>query len=181
MPSDVGVRRASKADAAAVQSIYAPVVAETAISFEYEVPSVPEMARRIDSTLARHPWLVAERSGDVVGYAYAGPHAERAAYAWSVDTSVYVGASSQGQGVGGALYEELIRVLIELGYVSAFAGITLPNDSSIALHEAVGFVRVGSFPAAGFKFGRWHDVGWWHRVLRRGPDRPEPPSSYAVP
>lgn len=163
-----------------MQAIYAPIVAETAISFEYEPPSVAELARRIQSTLERLPWIVAVQAGEVVGYAYADAHAERAAYAWSVDTSVYVAAESRGNGVGRALYDELLRVLLDIGCVSAYAGITLPNDASIALHEASGFVRVGVFPSVGYKFGHWHDVGWWYRVLRAHPARPQPPLPYAT-
>jgi phosphinothricin acetyltransferase len=95
-PSLPEIRTATARDAVGVQSIYAPIVAETVISFEYEVPTVAEMARRITSTLVRWPWLIADAGGDVAGYAYAAPHAERAAYAWSVDTSVYVGADFRG-------------------------------------------------------------------------------------
>jgi phosphinothricin acetyltransferase len=174
------IRRATKEDATAVQAIYGPVVVGSAASFEYDEPSVPEMARRIERTLERLPWLVAERAREVVGYAYAAPHAERAAYAWSVNTSVYVAAESRGLGHGRALYDDLVRILIDLGYVSAYAGITLPNEASISLHEATGYVRVGSFPAAGYKFGQWHDVGWWHRVLRPYHVRPESPTVYAA-
>ena len=175
------IRPASAEDAGAVQAIYAPIVADTSISFEYEPPSVDEMALRIQRTLERLPWLVAEEAGEVVGYAYASQHAERAAYAWSVDTSVYVAAGWHGKRVGRTLYDELFSALISLGYVSAYAGITLPNVASIALHEASGYVPIGVFPAVGYKFRQWHDVGWWHRVLRAQPDEPEPPRAYVEP
>jgi L-amino acid N-acyltransferase YncA len=175
------VRPATADDAPGVQAIYAPIVAETAVSFEYEPPSAEEMARRIEVTLERLPWLVADNAGEVVGFAYAGPHAGRAAYAWSVDTSIYVAADRRGRGIGRALYDELCHVLDELGYVSAYAGITLPNEPSIALHESCGYVRVGILPVVGYKFGQWHDVGWWHRVLRTRPDQPAPPLLYVAP
>lgn len=155
------VRDASGADAAAVQEIYAPVVESTPISFETVVPTVDEMAERILATTARFPWLVAEQDRRVVGYAYATVFNDRAAYRWSVATSVYVATNAHRRGVGRALYDALVARVRTLGYVNAYAGIALPNDASIALHEAVGFRRVGVFPAAGFKLDAWHDVGWW--------------------
>jgi L-amino acid N-acyltransferase YncA len=157
------IRPAWLDDAAAIQAIYAPVVRDTAISFETAAPSAHDMAARMAGagngpTL---PWLVAERHGRVVGYAYAGRHHERGAYRWSVDTSIYVAGAARGSGVGRALYQRLLPVLTELNYASAYAGIALPNPASVGLHEAVGFRRIGVFPRVGYKLGRWHDVGWW--------------------
>jgi len=173
----VRVRVAVEADAEAVQLIYAPIVRDTAISFELEPPTVAEMQHRITTTLASLPWLVAEDSeGAVVGYAYASRHRERAAYAWSVDVSVYVGDGHRGQGLGRALYEPLLSDLTDHGYVTAFAGIALPNAASVGLHEALGFTRIGVFSSVGYKHGRWHDVGWWQRRLRDAPIEPEPPT-----
>ena len=163
----------------AVASIYAPIVSDTPISFEYAAPSVAAIERRIRKTVESLPWLVAEVDGVVVGYAYASPHRERAAYLWSVDTSVYVAERAWRRGVGRSLYEVLLGELSRLGYVSAYAGITLPNDASVALHEAVGFRSVGVFPAVGYKLGRWHDVGWWHQLLTEPPDEPVPPTAVA--
>jgi len=169
------IRMAATRDARGVLAIYAPVVRETTISFEYEPPSVEEMSDRIASTLESHPWLVAESDGQVVGYAYASAHRQRAAYAWSVDTSVYIADTWRARGVGRALYDELLDRLTHQGYVNAYAGIALPNDASVALHEACGFTYVGVFPSVGFKFGAWHDVGWWHCRLADGPGAPEAP------
>jgi L-amino acid N-acyltransferase YncA len=143
------------------------------MSFEYEPPSVEEISRRIASTLERHPWLVAEADGSIAGYAYASAHQQRAAYAWSVDTSVYIGEAWRGRGIGRALYDELLKRLTDEGYVNAYAGIALPNEASVGLHEACGFQYVGVFPRVGFKFGKWHDVGWWHRRLTDAPATPE--------
>lgn len=165
MPNRPTIRPATAHDAAQIQAIYAPIVAETAISFEQDVPSIDDMAGRITATLASHPYLVAETDGVVAGYAYAGPHRTRASYRWSVDVSVYVADTARGQRLGKALYEALLADLTARDYHAAFAGITLPNAASVALHESVGFTPVGIYHEVGFKHGRWHDVGWWQRLL----------------
>ena len=172
---EIVIRLARQEDAEAIAAIYAPVVRETAISFEVEPPSAEEMARRLDDTMPSHPWLVAERNGEVVGYAYAHRFAERAAYAWSVETSVYLAATARGQRVGHRLYDALIEVAIAQGYRQAIAGIRLPNPASVGLHESFGFRRIGLYERIGWKMGEWHDVGWWQRSLHVGdgpPDRP---------
>jgi phosphinothricin acetyltransferase len=155
------IRPARLADAAAIAAVYAPYVSASAASFEEEPPGTDEVVRRMS---LGYPWLVADE-GDVVGYAYAGPHHPRAGYRWSVTVSVYLAAQAHGRGLGRALYDGLLPLLAELGYVRAFAGITLPNPASVGLHEAVGFTRVGVYHAAGFKHGAWHDVSWWERAL----------------
>lgn len=161
------IRTATLDDDAAVAAIYAPVVQHTTISFETEPPDAAEMRARIEKTLASLPWLVAEdAAGAVCGYAYAGRHRERAAYQWSVDTTVYVREDMRGQGVGRALYGRLLPLLAELGYYQAFAGIALPNAGSVGLHEAVGFEALGIYRNVGFKNGEWRDVGWWQRSLQ---------------
>jgi phosphinothricin acetyltransferase len=161
----VKIRPATAADAEAIQRIYAPIVEKTAISFEYEPPSVEEMAARIASTSQTHPYLVAVTDGKVCGYVYAGAHAERAAYQYSVNTTVYIAPEARGTGVGRALYSELLPELKQRGFHMAFAGITSPNPGSVALHESVGFKPLGVYREVGFKFDRWHDVGWWQRLL----------------
>lgn len=161
------IRIAHPDDAAAVQAIYAPIVEQTVISFELDPPSVAEMRRRITYTLETLPWLVhLDAAGAVNGYVYASRHRERAAYQWSVDVSAYVRADARGQGVAGRLYRALFDELVPLGYCQAFAGITLPNGPSVALHESVGFRPLGVFRKAGHKRGAWHDVGWWQRELQ---------------
>jgi phosphinothricin acetyltransferase len=171
------VRLATPDDAEACRAIYAPIVADTVISFETEPPDDAEMARRIARTLQTHPWLVAEADGVVLGYAYASPHRDRSAYRWSVDVTAYVAEAARGRGVGRALYERLIAVLRLQGFRAAFGGITLPNPASVALHEAVGFKPVGVYPHVGYKHGRWRDTGWWGLVL--DPDEAEPPEPIA--
>ncbi len=165
MPLKTVIRSASVADAPSIQAIYAPYVEWTIISFEEVPPSVEEMALRIAACLEAYPYLVAEREGRVVGFAYGGRHRTRPAYRWSVDVSIYVAEHERRSGIGRALYDDLLSKLADQGYHAAFAGIGLPNPASIALHEALGFEPVGVYREVGFKFGRWHDVGWWQRLL----------------
>lgn len=119
-----------------------------------------------------------DAAGEVQGYAYAGRHRERAAYQWAVDTSVYVRADARGRGVGRALYAALFDQLVALGYFQAFAGIALPNAGSVALHESVGFAPLGVYRNVGYKFGAWHDVGWWQKSLQPLRAEPAAPASY---
>jgi len=172
------IRVATPADAPAVRDIYAPIVRDTVISFELEVPSVLEIANRIASTVLRLPWLLSEdSSGAVTGYAYASRHRERAAYQWAVDVSAYVRTDARGQGVGKRLYERLLLELLHLGYCQAFAGIALPNAASVALHESLGFKPLGVYANVGFKRGSWHDVGWWQKEIQL-PSDPKPPRPF---
>jgi phosphinothricin acetyltransferase len=166
------LRPCTPADAEQIHAIYAPVVEETAISFEYTPPSIAEMRRRIAETIATHPWLVAEVSGRTVGYAYAHRHRERAAYQWTAETSVYISREVRRAGLGRVLYTGLLAQLQLMGFYNACAGITLPNPASVGLHEALGFRPVGVYPRLGWKFGGWHDVGWWIKRLRDD-DSPE--------
>lgn len=168
------IRLACLEDAAAIQSIYAPIVSETEVSFELEPPSVEEMRRRIETTLLTLPWLVCERDG-VIGYAYAGLFRSRPAYQWSVEVSVYVHAAHRGKGAGRALYASLLECLRVQGYRGALAGIVLPSPASVALHEGMGFRSVGVFHHVGHKLGAWHDVGWWELTLQSLPIPPQRP------
>ena len=154
------LRLAVVRDAAAMLAIYAPIVSDTIISFELEPPSLAEMERRIASAESQWPWLVCERAGELIGYAYASQHRVRAAYQWSADTSVYVRADARRGGIARALYASLFEILALQGYYNAYAGITLPNPASVGFHEAMGFTLVG-VPQVGYKLGAWHDVGWW--------------------
>jgi len=160
------IRLASPADASQIAAIYRHYVEGSVISFELEAPAAPLMAERVARVLEKLPWLVCVVGDAIQGYAYASPHHQRAAYQWSVDSSVYVHPEQRCRGLGQALYGELFGRLRALGYYTAFAGITLPNPASVALHERFGFEPVGVYRKAGFKFGRWHDVGWWQKPLR---------------
>jgi len=169
------IRLAKVDDSGPVRAIYAPVVESTAISFELVVPSEHEMASRVADRQPTYPWLVADDDGRVVGYAYAGRFAARPAYDWSVETSVYVAEAARGKGVGRGLYAALLAVLIVQGYRQAMAGIALPNPASVALHDWAGFAPVGVYRHAGWKFGAWHDVGWWQRPLASSHGVPQAP------
>ena len=152
------VRVATPADGAACAAIYAPYVSGSAITFEQEPPGAEAMAERIATALANHAWLVAERDGGVVGYAYAGPWKARPAYRWSCEVTVYVAGDEQRGGVGRALYEALFERLAGRGYRTFVGGVTLPNDASVGLHRALGFEPVGTFTRIGWKLGQWRDV-----------------------
>jgi L-amino acid N-acyltransferase YncA len=173
------IRLAGPGDAAQVAAIYAPHVTGASTSFEVAPPDAAEMAARIASTLAHMPYLVLETGGEVLGFAYASKHRERAAYQWSVDVSVYVHERARRRGVGRALYESLFALLRLQGFYAAHAGITLPNPASVGLHEALGFRPVGVYRSVGFKRGAWHDVGWWQLPLRERTGTPDPPRSLA--
>ena len=123
------------------------------------------MTERIARYGAGHAWLVAEIGGEVAGYVYGSPHRDRAAYASSCDVAVYVDPAHARKGIGRALYAELLPLLAGKGFHAAFAGIALPNEASIGLHEAMGFTPVGIYREVGWKFGGWRDVGWWQRLL----------------
>ena len=175
----VRIRLAQGQDAEAIAGIYRPFVEATAISFETEAPGREEMARRIAETMESYPWLVCEIGGGVVGYAYATQHRVRAAYRWSVDTSVYVGQEHRRSGVGRGLYTSLFGILAAQGFFNAYAGITLPNPASVALHESIGFKAVGVYQRVGYKLGAWHDVGWWQLRLNSNDLSPGEPRDLA--
>jgi len=175
---NVRVRPATPGDTAAIRDIYAPIVRDTTISFEADPPGADEILRRMRAGIVPLPWLVAETPQGIAGFAYAAPFRSRHAYCWSVETSVYLGASARRRGIGKNLYERLLADLRALGYVRAYAGIALPNQASIGLHQAVGFPPVGVSPAAGYKHGRWVDVGWWTLALRVAPVEPAPPLAW---
>ncbi|WP_230461238.1 GNAT family N-acetyltransferase [Sphingobium sp. CAP-1] len=136
------------------------------VSFETDPPDAAEMARRIADHGASHGWLIAETAdGRIAGYAYGSAHRSRAAYAPSADVAIYVDPAFARQGVGRDLYGALLPMLKARGCHAAFAGIALPNDGSIALHEAMGFTPVGIYREVGWKMDGWRDVGWWQRLL----------------
>ena len=165
---ELAIRSAEVRDAAPIAAIYAPYVPETAVSFETEPPTTQVMAERIGDTLRTHPWLVATRGDDIMGYAYAGKHRTRAAYRWSADVTVYVDRSMRRNGVGRALYRVLLETLRRQGFRSAFAEIVMPNPGSRRLHEATGFEQIGLYKDVGFKLGCWRDIEYWRLSLADG-------------
>jgi L-amino acid N-acyltransferase YncA len=167
-------------DAAACAAIYAPSVREGIASLEVRPPEPSEFADRIRTISRHHPWLVAEIEREVVGYAYGSRHHERASYRWSTGVTVYVAGSQHRRGIGRALYGALLPLLQQQGFYVACAGVTLPNDASVGLHESLGFTPVGIYRDIAFKHGSWRSVGWWQMYLRdcvegEGPAEPGPP------
>jgi L-amino acid N-acyltransferase YncA len=161
-------------DAAACAEIYVPYVRDTVISLEERPPGEDELAGRIERISSRYPWLIAEDGGEVAGFAYAGEHRERAAYRWASDVTVYLSPAHQRRGIGRALYITLLGLLVRQGIYVACAGVTLPNEASVGLHESLGFTPVGVYRRVSWKFGAWHDVGWWQMQLREpGPGAPD--------
>ncbi len=177
--TELRLRVATPADGAAIADVYAPYVSEGAVSFELTPPDSSEMRARVMRTLPQFPWLVAEEDGVVRGYAYASEHRSRLAYRWSVDVAIYMDESIHGRGVGRRLYTALFTVLRAQSYVNAYAGIALPNEASVGLHEAMGFKRLGIYRNVGFKSGAWRDVGWWALALTQLPVVPREPTPFA--
>ena len=168
------IRFAAETDASQILEIYAPLVTSTPISFEDTPPSPAEMAGRIRRTLDHYPWLVCDGDEGISGYAYATAFRQRAAYEWSVEVSAYVHTEVRRRGVARGLYTSLFEILRIQGFLNAFAGIALPNEASVALHESLGFTAAGVYEDVGYKLETWHDVGWWQLRLRE-PDSPPPP------
>ena len=178
--SPLVIRPAQDDDGAAVAAVYAPYVRDTPVSFEIEPPSATVMTERIINTLDALPWLVAERGGEVVGFAYAGKHSQRAAYRWTVDVTVYVRDGERRTGVGRRLYQTLLGTLRQQGFRSAFAEIVLPNPGSARLHDAMGFRHIGVHKDIGYKLGRWQDIGYWRLGLSDGTTAPSEPITFGA-
>ena len=179
--SEIIIRTAEETDAAALLSIYAPYVERTAITFEYEVPSLQEFAGRICHVREKYPYLLAEADGQVLGYAYASPFKERAAYDWAVETSIYVDGSKKRMGIGKALHQALEQALREQGILNMNACIACPETedeyltrNSIEFHAHLGYRLVGEFRECGYKFGRWYNMVWMEKLI--GDHRPDQPA-----
>ncbi|MGM9713169.1 MAG: GNAT family N-acetyltransferase [Prevotella sp.] len=172
MKEPLNIRPATEADAASLLSIYAPYVERTAITFEYDVPTIDEFRERITHTLKQYPYLVAERHGRILGYAYAGMFKEREAYRHCVETSIYVAQEAQGQGIGRRLLRRLEEELGERGFINinaCIAWVETPNGhlshQSAIFHEKMGYRRVAHFHRCGYKFGEWYDMIWMEKLL----------------
>ena len=164
------IRKAVIEDAKSINAIYDEYVKHTAITFEYETPSTKEMERRIATISSRYPFLVAEDKGQIIGYAYASALSPRAAYQWSVETSIYVDDKKKRQGIGRKLYAALEEALKAQGIINLYACIAYGEDEhlnkdSIVFHESLGYVTVGHFHQCGYKFDRWYDVVWMEKKL----------------
>ena len=173
------VRPAVPQDAAACVAIYRPYVENTAISWEIEVPTVDEMASRIDGLRATHEWLVLERGDQIVGFAYGQPLKRLASFRWSAETGIYMTSPITAPAVGATLYTRLLRRLTERGYRQAFAGITQPNEASNEFHRSFGFQDAGTYRRVAWKHDSWHDVAWMQLDLLGPADRDGPPGPIA--
>lgn len=167
------IRLAAEDDDPGILAVYAPYVG-TPATFEDEAPSPAEFRERMARVRAVYPCLVAERAGRVVGFAYAHRQAERAAYGWNAELSVYLAPGARGAGLGGALYAALIELVRMQGVKAAYALVTVPNAASERLHEELGFERIGLQPKAGWKAGSWRDVAWLRKELAPCVGEPEP-------
>jgi phosphinothricin acetyltransferase len=167
--SDAGrrteIRPAVAGDAQQICAIYNHYVVTTVVSFEEQPVAAEEMARRIAEVGAHYPWLVWDEDETICGYAYATRWKERAAYRFSVETTIYLAPDRQRRGIGAALYDALLTELRSRGVHCAFGGIALPNDASVALHEKLGFKKIAHLEQVGWKLGRWVDVGYWQLLL----------------
>lgn len=180
--SDVLLRPVTEADASALLAIYAPYVRNTAITFEYEVPTEAEFARRIRTTLTRFPYLAAVRDGEILGYAYTGPFAARPAYQWAAETSIYIRQDVHRLGLGMRLYEAIESVSKAQGLTNLYAKITSPagldpylTRDSIEFHTTLGYTLAGTFHNCGCKFGRWYDMVCMEKILSDHVPNPEKP------
>lgn len=168
------IRPATLEDAAAMLALYAPYVENTTVSSEYVAPSLDEFSRRIRTFTVKLPWLVCEIDGKVAGYGYAAPHRVRAAYQWSVETSIYVSPEFHRHGIARALYSALFELLRMQGYYNIYVGITSPNERSMKFHKAMGFIISGAYQNSMYKFGQWRDVLWMGKQLREHDGEPQP-------
>ena len=160
------IRLARNEDAAGLAEVYRPYVEDSRISFEEQAPDATEMARRIvGDRPGLHPWLAAEENGRILGFAGSSPFRTRPAYRWSVETGIYLAPGAAGRGLGNRLLSGLTGLLERQGFVAAIGAIALPNDASVRLHEALGFVHAGTYRGTGFKMGEWIDVGLWQKDL----------------
>lgn len=159
------IRNAGIEDAKSLQAIYAPYVLKTAITFDYQVPSITAFEKRIVTISERFPFLVYEEDGQVLGYAYASPYKERAAYDWSSEVSIYLDEAVRGRGIGTQLYDALEQELAQRGLKNCLACITYPNEASENFHHKRGYQKVAHFPKIGYKFDQWHDIIWMQKQL----------------
>lgn len=162
--SSFSIRPVRPEDAGALAAIYNYYITQTVATFETEEVDAQEMSRRMDDT-SRRPWLVWEEEGLILGYAYASPWKARAAYKQTMESTIYLRQGFGGRGLGRMLYEALLKELKEMDIHAVLAGIALPNESSVNLHEHLGYEHVGTMREVGYKQGRWVDVGYWELLL----------------
>jgi len=178
---DIIIRTAVPEDAEGILDVYAPYVKNTAITFEYDVPTVNEFRTRIENTLKKYPYLVAEKEGKIIGYAYTGSFVGRAAYDWSAEASIYLSDSAKRIGLGRRLYEKIEEISKAQHIINLNACIGYPEKddeyltgNSVAFHKHMGYETIGEFHKCGYKFGRWYNMIWMEKFLGEHPEQPEP-------
>lgn len=172
------IRAAGPRDVPAMLEIYRPYVLETAYTFEYEVPTLAEFTARFERISAQFPWLVWEKDGEILGYAYGDRAFSRAAYQWDADLSIYLRQDCLGQGIGRQLYEKLEGLLRRQGYFVVYGIVTDYNEGSCAFHRAMGYRETARPENCGFKFGQWYGIVWFEKRLREGLPT-EPPTAWS--
>lgn len=173
------LRLAETSDAKALLQIYAPFVESedrtlSDVSFEYDVPSEEEFAARIADISAKYPYIVCEHEGKLIGYAYAHPYIQRAAYQWGAEVTIYLAPEGQGVGLGRVMYTALEKLLRLQGVLTTYACVTKSNEHSVKMHEALGYKIIGTFDNTGFKHGHWLDMVWLEKRIAELPARPAP-------
>lgn len=176
MQEAVCVRAAAPEDAEQLLEIYTPfVISEDSslsnVSFELAAPDVEEFRQRIKDISKRFPYLVGEVNGQILGYVYCHPYRERLAYQWAVEVTIYLAPAGQGKGLGRLLYETMEKLLCLQGVTMAYSCITVGNDHSIKMHEALGYRLIGTFTNSGYKNGQWLDTVWLEKQLQPCPDQ----------
>lgn len=174
MNQTINIRIATVADAKEILAIYTPYILKTSITFEYDVPSLTEFEERITNTLIKYPYLVALLENKIVGYAYASSFKSRAAYNWSVETSIYIDETKKGMGIGKLLYQELEQILQKQNICNLCSCITYPNPQSIGFHANFGYKKVALFTKSGYKFNEWHDMVWMEKFINEHDASPSP-------
>lgn len=172
MNNEVKIRIACADDAENLLKIYSPYIEKTAITFEYVPPTAEEFRSRIEKTLSRFPYLVAESGGNIVGYAYAGYYIPRTACDHACEVSIYLGENSRGMGIGSMLYGELFEILARQNITNIYASVAFAEaedkyltHASVRFHEREGFAEIGRFRKCGYKFGRWYDLLWFEKII----------------
>lgn len=174
----VMIRLAKPTDAKGILDIYAPYIRDTSFTFETEVPAIDEFAHRIRDYLYNWPWLVCEIDGKIAGYAYGARYRERGGYQWCVESSIYIHDDFQRAGIARALYEALLAILKEQGFMNVYAVINLPNEKSVKFHESCGYSWFATYEKVGYKLGKWKNVGWWQCIINEYIDEPPVPVKF---
>ena len=173
------IRIATSKDYKSIYEIYIPYIETTAVSFELTSPSLSEYSERIEETLNDFPWLVLDVNRQIAGFAYASRHRKREAYQWSAEVSVYIDRAYHRRHAASALYTSLSGLLEIMGIRMLLAGITLPNEASVRFHESQDFKPIGIYENIGFKFGKWHAVGWWQKPIGNHNEIPQTPIKFS--